>query len=187
MMVQRWEWNVNTLCTPTSGKLGVSSCRDSSRDTCAHACRVSGFTMLELMIVVAIVAILGAIALPSYSAHVMRSKISEATGNLSDMRNRMEQYFLDKRRFPDACVPAAAGPAPAGQIYYPAAMKYFTVVCDNMSATTYTIKAIGEPAEGMGGFEYWLDQGNNRVTKSTPAGWGGAGSACWVTKKDGSC
>ena len=52
-----------------------------------------GFTLIEIMIVVAIVAILSAIALPSYSDYVLRSKLPEAFSALSDQRIRLEQYY----------------------------------------------------------------------------------------------
>ena len=76
--------------------------------------RASGFTLIELMITVAVIAILAAIAIPAYGDYVRRSKITEASSSLSDMRNRLEQYFLDNRQFPVNCIPAAAGAAPVG-------------------------------------------------------------------------
>ena len=79
------------------------------------------------MITVAVIAILAAVALPSYIDYVTRSRIVEAKTNLTDMRTRLEQYFLDNRAYPDACIAAAAGPAPAGKIYLPAGLKFFTV------------------------------------------------------------
>ncbi len=91
--------------------------------------RVRGFTLIEMLITVAIVAILAAVALPSYIDYVTRSKIVEATSGLSDMRVRLEQYFLDNRQYPTACVASAAGPAPASKIYLPASIKYFTFSC----------------------------------------------------------
>ena len=57
----------------------------------------SGFTLIEVMITVAIVAILAAIAVPSYNEYVQRARITEATSALADMRNKMEQYFQDNR------------------------------------------------------------------------------------------
>ena len=55
------------------------------------------------MVVVVIVAILATIALPSYSDYIQRSKISEAVSNLSDMRTRLEQFYLDNRQYPARC------------------------------------------------------------------------------------
>ena len=59
--------------------------------------RAHGFTLLEVMITVAIVGILAAIAIPSYGDYVTRSRIVEATNALGDYRNRMEKFFLDNR------------------------------------------------------------------------------------------
>ena len=55
--------------------------------------RSRGFTLIELMIAVAIVAILAAIAIPSYSEYIRRSRITEAISALSGMRVKMEQFF----------------------------------------------------------------------------------------------
>ncbi len=77
---------------------------------------------------------------------------------------------------------------PAGKIYLPATSKYFTVTCA-LTATTYTVTATGNAAQGMGGFVYTVDQGNNRKTTGLPSGWSGAGasSTCWINRKSGDC
>src|SRR4249920_1558042 len=89
--------------------------------------RDGGYTMIEVMVTVVIVGILAAIALPSYSDYVQRGKISEAVANLSDMRTRLEQFYLDNRAYPAApadCIPFVAGDAaPSGKIYLPAQQK----------------------------------------------------------------
>jgi type IV pilus assembly protein PilE len=149
--------------------------------------RHRGFTLIEVVITVAIVSILVAIALPNYSAYVMRSKITEATGNLSDMRNRMEQYFFDHREFPGACIAAAPGAAPDKKIYLPETMTHFDVTCAFPSATSYTVTATGKATSGTAGFAYTIDEANNRRTTGLPSGWTGSGNNCWVTKKDGTC
>jgi type IV pilus assembly protein PilE len=147
-----------------------------------------GFTLIEVLITVAIVSILVAVALPSYTDYVTRSKIIEATSSLSDMRVRLEQQFLDARQYPTSCVAPAAGPAPAGKIYLPAASRFFTVTCA-LTATTYTVTATGNAAQAMGGFVYTIDQVNNRRTTGLPSGWSGAGasSTCWISRKNGDC
>ena len=150
--------------------------------------RTRGFTLVEALITVAVVSILAAIALPAYTDYVTRSKLIEATTGLSDMRVRLEQYYLDSRQYPTSCIAPAAGAAPAGQIYLPSASKFFTFTCA-LTATTYTVTATGNASQGMGGFVYTVDQGNNRTTTGLPSGWSGAGasSTCWIIRKNGGC
>lgn len=61
--------------------------------------REAGFTLIELMIVVAIVAILAAIAYPSYSAYVIKTHRAAATGCLSEYANYMERYYTTNLRY----------------------------------------------------------------------------------------
>jgi type IV pilus assembly protein PilE len=58
-----------------------------------------GFTLLELVITVAIVGILAAIALPSYGQYVIRANRAQAKQFLEDIANRQEQYLLDQRSY----------------------------------------------------------------------------------------
>lgn len=140
-----------------------------------------GFTLLELMITVAIVGILAAIALPSYFDFVMRSKIIDGTTKLSDMRSKMEKYFADNRSYLNG---ATCGATYLGN---PAA-DYFTIACGPPAptATSYTFVATGIAARGMGGFQYTIDQTNAKATTLVPAGWTTA-ATCWALRKDGSC
>ena len=138
-----------------------------------------GFTMIEVMIVVAIVAVLAAIAIPNYSDYVKRSKIVEATSALSDLRVRYEQYFLDNRTYAGGCTGAGNIKATVQ-----ATTKSFTITCAD-TAATYSGNAAGNAAQGMSGFSYDIDQTNAK--KSTgPTGWG-PGVGCWATRKDGTC
>jgi type IV pilus assembly protein PilE len=162
--------------------------RASAPPRLAATRRQRGFTLLEIMVTVATLAIVAAIALPNYIDYVTRSKIVEATSGLNDMRVRLEQYFADSRTYPASCVASATGPAPAGKIYLPASVKYFTFTCA-LTAATYTVTATGKASAGMAGFVYTIDQTNLRNTASLPPGWAGAGSSstCWVTRKSGDC
>ena len=57
----------------------------------------NGFTLIEVMVVVGILGILAAIAIPSYRDYVIRSKLSEAQSGLSGLRTQAEQFFLELR------------------------------------------------------------------------------------------
>jgi type IV pilus assembly protein PilE len=148
--------------------------------TAANATRgARGFTLIEIMIVVVIVGILAAIALPNYSDYIKRGKIIEATQRLSDGRTKLEQWFLDNRTYVGGC---AEPPQKLGDL---GGTSPFSLACA-ATATTYTLTATGNPAQGMDAlFVYTLDQLNTKGSNG-PAGWA-PGVACWATRKDGSC
>lgn len=66
-----------------------------------HQKRNTGFTLIELMIVVAIVGILAFIALPSYRDHIIRSNRAAAQSEMMDIANREQQYLLANRVYAD--------------------------------------------------------------------------------------
>lgn len=59
----------------------------------------NGFTLVELMVVVAIVGILATIAYPNYTQYVAKTKRSTAKTSLSAVSARLEQYFLDNKTY----------------------------------------------------------------------------------------
>ncbi|TXT23417.1 MAG: type IV pilus assembly protein PilE [Gallionellaceae bacterium] len=72
--------------------------------TCCTGNRASsktpnGFTLIELMIVVAIVGILALVAVPSYRQHVVKSNRAAAEGFILGVANKQEQYMLDARTY----------------------------------------------------------------------------------------
>lgn len=136
-----------------------------------------GFTLIELLIVVVVIGILAAIAIPNYADYVTRSKIPEATSALSTMRSRMEQYFQDNRTYANACAATTIAPKPADT-------QNFTFACSNLGVSTYTVTATG--IGSMNGFVYTINQSNVRATTGVPAGWT-ANANCWVTGKGGAC
>jgi type IV pilus assembly protein PilE len=135
-----------------------------------------GFTLIELMVVVAIVAILTTVAYPSYQDYITRGQLAEGTSTAADMRVRMEQYFQDNRTYVGAPICTTPPAAPA--------VKYFTFACAP-TATTYTITATGTGTTT--GFVYTVNQSNLRRTTGVKTGWGTAPLDCWVIRKGGGC
>jgi type IV pilus assembly protein PilE len=140
-----------------------------------------GFTLLELLIVLGIIGILSAIAIPSYRDYIIRGKITEATSNLGDMRIKLEQFYQDNRTYVGACVGGTVAPLPTGSN-----ARAFTYSCPTLTATTFSVRALGNASEGMSGFDYTINQANAKATASVAPGWT-LTAGCWVTKKDGSC
>lgn len=130
---------------------------------------VRGFSLIELMIVVAIISVLMAIAIPAYNDYQIKGKISEATGGLSQMRLQVEQYYADNRTFVD--FPCTA----------PGNTKYFTFTCPTLAVGTYIIQAAGSGS--MTGYNYTINQANTRASTSPYA----SSASCWMTSKNGGC
>ena len=75
--------------------------------------RISGFTLIELMITVVIIAILVAIAYPSYTRYIARSNRTAAQSYLMDLAQREQQYLLDARTYADDATIKAVDGVPA--------------------------------------------------------------------------
>jgi type IV pilus assembly protein PilE len=140
-----------------------------------------GFTIVEVLVVIAIIGILAAVGVPAYQDYVMRGKLTEAFTGLADFRVRMEQFYQDQRRYDGGGLDGCGSKAPVS--------KYFTFNCDPGAAPsqTYTAYAKGIVTQGMTGFEYQLNEKNETKTNGVMSGWSGAGNACWVRRKDGAC
>ena len=90
---------------------------------------VGGFTLIELMITVAVIGILAAVAYPSYTNYIQRGKITEATSSLSELRLRAEKWFSDNRTYQNA------GGTDVGFNEVIQNAKYFTYNCTAATAT----------------------------------------------------
>jgi prepilin-type N-terminal cleavage/methylation domain-containing protein len=145
-----------------------------------------GFTLIEVLITVAIIGILAAIAYPSYQDYVTRGQLVQATYGLSAVRSQMEQYFQDNRTYVASGTnspPCLASPSPAYgmfQISCPAAGT------GAPSATGYLLTAQGKTGTPVASFSYTVDQNNQMATPTAASGWS-TSTQCWLIKKGQTC
>ncbi len=135
-----------------------------------HCCRARGFTLLELMIALVVIGILAAIAYPSYSAQIVKSRRSDAKQALVELAQKLERYYSERGTY----VGAAIG---AGGIYAATSGGgYYNLAIASQTANGFTITAApaGKQAgDACGSFGY--DQAGNRTVN------GGSldAAACW--------
>ena len=126
-----------------------------------------GFSLIEFMIVVAIIGILSVIAVTAYTDYITRGRLVDATAGLSSGRITFEQHYQDAHTYATATCPAAT--------------EHFTYNCGTPTATTYTLTATGMGS--LSTFSYTINEANIR-TSATP--WGN-GATCWIMKPGDTC
>jgi type IV pilus assembly protein PilE len=139
------------------------------------------FTLIELMIVVAVIAILAAIAVPLYSDYILRARLTDATDALLAMQANMERYYQDNRTYKP--IGSFQPPCTAGLPATSAGT--FSLSCLSATDTAYTVKAQGSGPTS--GFSYTISDQGVRATTALPAGWGAACASAWIIKKGQSC
>jgi type IV pilus assembly protein PilE len=131
--------------------------------------RTRGFTLLEVMVTCVVVAILAAIALPSYLNQVQKSRRTDAKSALVGAAGQLERYFTERGTYATATLGSGG--------VYPSTTQngYYTLSLANLTATTYTLRAtpagaqVGDPCGTM----TYTDQGVKGVTGSLSV------SQCW--------
>ncbi|HEU0201400.1 MAG TPA: type IV pilin protein [Burkholderiaceae bacterium] len=108
-----------------------------------------GFTLVELVIAMAVLAILAAVAIPNYSAYVLRGARADAQSYLMDLALRQQQHLVDRRSYA-----ATLGDLGAGTVPSSINGKYsVTMAVDNTGAPTFTLTATpqgGQATEACG-------------------------------------
>src|SRR5688572_6879821 len=147
--------------------------------------RGRGFTLIEVLIAIAVVGILTAIALPQYTLYVQRSRVVEAHATLNDIRTRMEQFFQDTRQY-NVGAACGVGMPPDGS---------FTYACApvNDPALSYAVTATGLGSMAPFSYDITVDPqpagvGVRRRTLGVHNNWLPVPVAnCWQTRPGGHC
>lgn len=119
--------------------------------------RQKGFTLVEVLIVVAIIGILASIAIPSYREYVIRSNRTEAQAFLMTLAQQQQQFLMDARTYAGS-VAALGKTTPAG------VAEHYTIEIDTADAPpTFTITATPASAMQAGDGNLTIDQAGNRA------------------------
>lgn len=141
----------------------------------------AGFTLIELMITVAIVGILAMVALPSYRDYILRGHLADASNGLATVRAQMERHFQDNRSY--ATVGAFTTPCAAAVATR--TFNLFAVSCSGTpTGTGFTLQAAGSGAAT--GFTFTITEADVRATTAAPTGWNTCATG-WMLKKGQAC
>jgi type IV pilus assembly protein PilE len=142
--------------------------------------RQHGFTLIELIITMVVIGILTAIAIPNYTAYIIRSNRAEARGQLLEISTWMERWRTERGRYDD---PANAGnppPTPPFPATFaqspPTGTAKYTIAVATPNAVSYTVTAT--PTGVMTGDvcgNLVVDQSGQRLF----TGGGGTQDVCW--------
>ena len=106
-----------------------------------------GFTLIELMIVIAIVGILAAIALPAYQDYTVRAKVSEAMVNLAEAKTTIAEFYSANNSFPTTEASAGINTNPNPDIV--ASLKYTSTITAGLPTLAALVKGGIIPGDGV--------------------------------------
>ena len=147
-----------------------------------------GFTLIEVMIVVAIVTILAAVAIPSYRDYILRGQLVDGTTLLASVRADMERYYQDNRRY--TAVSAAIVPPCASVDPITRTQGKFVVTCTTTNGPPQGFVLTATAMSGAAvGYSYSVDARDNRRTESTGStSWPmPVPNTCWAVKRGQAC
>ncbi len=159
---------------------------------------IAAFSLIELMVALAIAAIIAVFAVPSYRDHMLRAQIPEATSGLLLTAMRLEQHYQDHRSYARAGIGtgAAVGKGTAvgtgtgnGNcgVNLPASGK-FAFSCEvPEGGQSFLLSATGQADTALAGFEYTLDHLGAQRSVSLPTDWGNSPVECWVERRNAGC
>ncbi|MDB6096326.1 MAG: type pilin [Francisellaceae bacterium] len=139
--------------------------------------KTPGFSLIELMIVVAIVAILAAIAYPAYTSYILQSRRQEAYGALTDLQNKMEAYYAQNGVYTNVAtnLNITAFPYQSISNYYDITLSSTT----NSYTLTATANSSNPQSKDTDCNKFTLNQTGSKTavksdgtTDNTPACWG---------------
>ncbi len=128
---------------------------------------VRGFTLIELMITVAVVAILAAIAIPSYSEYVLRSRRAQAKADLVEVAQQLERFHTVQNTYAGMTLPFTQSPRDGTS-------RYTISLSGNPTASAFTLQAVpgtGQDKDKCGTLT--LDQAGRKTPNAATV------SGCW--------
>lgn len=140
--------------------------------------KLRGFTLIELMIVVAIVGIIAAVAVPNYIEYVRRGNVTDMTSALSDAKLRVEQRYADSRTYDNAFCSS-----PTAVVIVDTGNHRISCLSDGVTNQTFVITGVGKAS--IAGFIYNVNETGIKNSTLGPT-WGSlVVPGRWVAKKGG--
>lgn len=133
--------------------------------------KIQGFTLVEVMIVVAIIGILAAIAYPTYVSFILKSHRTDALATLAQDQITLERCYAQNFSYNQVCGSLPTFPQTSPQGYY-------QITLTNLGATAYTLTAtaLGSQVEDTTCIRFTVDQANVKTAVDSS---GTAQSICW--------